>query len=128
MDTRCKQALGIHWGTWVLTEEEVLEPPQILKKALAWKGISEEGVFDRIRRTSHAMIDPVLRGRPPTTAPLMSTGLGACEKISAKMTPIAAMAAAIKPYCMIPDDAASPLKGSTVDDAPDVMLYVIVTE
>ncbi|KAK4964397.1 hypothetical protein LTR66_012306 [Elasticomyces elasticus] len=46
MDTRCKQALGIHWGTWVLTEEEVLEPPQILKKALAWKGISEEGVFD----------------------------------------------------------------------------------
>ncbi|KAK4964396.1 hypothetical protein LTR66_012305, partial [Elasticomyces elasticus] len=32
---------------------------------------------------------------------------------SAKMTPIAAMAAATKPYCITPDDAASPLKGST---------------
>ena len=45
-DTRCKRALGIHWGTWVLTEEEVLEPPRVLKKALAWKQIPEEGVFD----------------------------------------------------------------------------------
>jgi len=45
-DTRCKRALGIHWGTWVLTEEEVLKPPRVLKKALAWKQIPEEGVFD----------------------------------------------------------------------------------
>ncbi|KAI9704361.1 MAG: hypothetical protein M1836_007224 [Candelina mexicana] len=46
LDTGCKQALGIHWGTWVLTEEEVLEPPKLLRKALEWKGIPEEGVFD----------------------------------------------------------------------------------
>ncbi|EON64824.1 hypothetical protein W97_04058 [Coniosporium apollinis CBS 100218] len=46
VDTRCKRALGIHWGTWVLTEEEVLEPPKLLKKALAQKSIPEEGVFD----------------------------------------------------------------------------------
>lgn len=46
IDTKCRQALGIHWGTWVLTEEEVLEPPRVLKKALAWKDIPEEGVFD----------------------------------------------------------------------------------
>lgn len=45
-DTRCKQALGIHWGAWVLTEEDVLEPPRLLKAALARKGIPEEGVFD----------------------------------------------------------------------------------
>jgi N-acyl-phosphatidylethanolamine-hydrolysing phospholipase D len=30
-DTKCKRAMGIHWGTWVLTEEDVLEPPQLLK-------------------------------------------------------------------------------------------------
>ncbi|KAL9074154.1 MAG: hypothetical protein Q9157_004483 [Trypethelium eluteriae] len=46
LDTKCRKAMGIHWGTWVLTEEDVLEPPRILKKALAWKGMPEEGVFD----------------------------------------------------------------------------------
>ncbi|KAL9114009.1 MAG: hypothetical protein Q9227_001780 [Pyrenula ochraceoflavens] len=46
LDTKCKRALGIHWGTWVLTEEDVLEPPRRLKEALKWKGIQEEGVFD----------------------------------------------------------------------------------
>ena len=45
-DTQCKRALGIHWGTWVLTEEDVLEPPKLLKKALAHHGIAETGVFD----------------------------------------------------------------------------------
>ncbi|THZ49799.1 Zn-dependent hydrolase/oxidoreductase [Aureobasidium pullulans] len=46
IDTQCKKALGIHWGTWVLTEEEVLEPPKLLKKAMAWKSLPETGVFD----------------------------------------------------------------------------------
>ena len=46
IDTQCRRAMGIHWGTWVLTEEDVLEPPQLLKKALRGKGIHEEGVFD----------------------------------------------------------------------------------
>ena len=45
-DTQCKRALGIHWGAWVLTEEEVLEPPKLLRQALAWKKLPEEGVFD----------------------------------------------------------------------------------
>jgi N-acyl-phosphatidylethanolamine-hydrolysing phospholipase D len=45
-DTQCRRAMGIHWGTWVLTEEEVLEPPKLLKKALRWKGMPEKGVFD----------------------------------------------------------------------------------
>ncbi|TKA81370.1 hypothetical protein B0A55_02071 [Friedmanniomyces simplex] len=45
VDTKCKRALGIHWGTWVLTSEEVMEPPKVLKQALKWKGIEEEGVF-----------------------------------------------------------------------------------
>jgi N-acyl-phosphatidylethanolamine-hydrolysing phospholipase D len=45
-DTQCKRAMGIHWGTWVLTEEDVLEPPQKLKEALKHHNIPEEGVFD----------------------------------------------------------------------------------
>ena len=82
-DTKCKRAMGIHWGTWldfpspiflcssrsgaprqslnappkrknadlekynrVLTEEDVLEPPQLLKKALTRSGLPDTGVFD----------------------------------------------------------------------------------
>ncbi|KAJ5266948.1 N-acyl-phosphatidylethanolamine-hydrolyzing phospholipase D [Penicillium angulare] len=45
-DTKCKSALGIHWGTWVLTEEDVLEPPEKLKVALKKFGLPEKGVFD----------------------------------------------------------------------------------
>lgn len=45
-DTKCQRALGMHWGTWVLTEEDVLEPPRKLKEALKKHGTSEEGVFD----------------------------------------------------------------------------------
>ncbi|KAF2718183.1 Metallo-hydrolase/oxidoreductase [Polychaeton citri CBS 116435] len=39
VDTKCEHALGMHWGTWVLTEEDVLEPPRLLKEALKWKGV-----------------------------------------------------------------------------------------
>ncbi|KAL2008369.1 hypothetical protein VTN00DRAFT_8351 [Thermoascus crustaceus] len=45
-DTKCKRALGMHWGTWVLTEEDVLEPPKKLKEALKKHNIPETGVFD----------------------------------------------------------------------------------
>lgn len=45
-DTRCEKALAIHWGTWTLTIEPVLEPPQKLKDALKRQGIAETGVFD----------------------------------------------------------------------------------
>ncbi|KAG9242626.1 beta-lactamase superfamily domain-containing protein [Calycina marina] len=46
IDTQCKRAMGIHWGTWVLTAEDVLEPPVLLKKAMKGKGLPENGVFD----------------------------------------------------------------------------------
>lgn len=45
-DTKCKRAMGIHYGTWVLTEEDVMEPPVLLKKALTSSGIAATGVFD----------------------------------------------------------------------------------
>jgi N-acyl-phosphatidylethanolamine-hydrolysing phospholipase D len=46
LDTKCKRAMAIHWGTWVLTMEDVLEPPILLKKAMKGKGLPETGVFD----------------------------------------------------------------------------------
>ncbi|KAI0407168.1 NAPE-hydrolyzing phospholipase D [Xylaria palmicola] len=45
-DTRCKRAMGIHWGTWVLTREHPLEPPRLLREALKRRGLPETGVFD----------------------------------------------------------------------------------
>jgi N-acyl-phosphatidylethanolamine-hydrolysing phospholipase D len=34
-DIKSKQSIGMHWGTWVLTDEHVLEPPQKLATELA---------------------------------------------------------------------------------------------
>jgi N-acyl-phosphatidylethanolamine-hydrolysing phospholipase D len=48
-DTHCYRAIGIHWGTWILTEEEVVEPPILLKEALAYHNIDSEGVFDTVK-------------------------------------------------------------------------------
>ncbi|KAI1958063.1 hypothetical protein LOZ59_003611 [Ophidiomyces ophidiicola] len=45
-DTRCERALGMHWGTWVLTEEDVMEPPKKLKEALVKNNLAGVGVFD----------------------------------------------------------------------------------
>ena len=45
-DTKSKRAMGIHWGTWALTMEDVMEPPQLLKDALRKRGLAEEGLFD----------------------------------------------------------------------------------
>ncbi|KAI7213128.1 Zn-dependent hydrolase/oxidoreductase [Hortaea werneckii] len=67
-DTKCERALGIHWGTWVLTTEEVLEPPKKLKEALKWKGMPEEV----LKRTSAAK--KIIK-RPPKTAVPMGRDL-----------------------------------------------------
>lgn len=45
-DTRCRRAMAIHWGTFILTTEELDEPPRLLREALRRRGIAEEGVFD----------------------------------------------------------------------------------
>lgn len=39
-DTRAKRALAMHWGTFVLTEEPVHEPPQRLRQAMDTKGLN----------------------------------------------------------------------------------------
>ena len=45
-DSKCRRAMGIHWGTWALTSEEIDEPPKLLAAALMNSGIPETGVFD----------------------------------------------------------------------------------
>ena len=44
LDLGSKQSLAMHWGTFLLTDEEVLEPPALLKKALEEKNL-DEGYF-----------------------------------------------------------------------------------
>lgn len=43
-DIRAKKALGMHWGTWILTTEDVTEPPSRLASECKKIGI-EEGAF-----------------------------------------------------------------------------------
>ncbi|KAH8681243.1 beta-lactamase superfamily domain-containing protein [Xylariales sp. PMI_506] len=45
-DVSCRRAMAIHWGTWVLTPEEVTEPPRMLRAALRRRDLPEEGAFD----------------------------------------------------------------------------------
>ncbi|PHH82937.1 hypothetical protein CDD82_4260 [Ophiocordyceps australis] len=45
-DTRCERAMGIHWGTWALTLEDITEPPELLKQAMELRDMPATGVFD----------------------------------------------------------------------------------
>lgn len=45
-DTRCERAIGMHWGTWILTEEEVMEPRSKLEEVCKREGVSTFGVLD----------------------------------------------------------------------------------
>ena len=38
-DLKAQQAIGMHWGTFILTDEKVTEPPEKLKIALSDKEI-----------------------------------------------------------------------------------------
>ena len=38
-DLKAQQAIGMHWGTFILTDEKVTEPPEKLKIALSEKEI-----------------------------------------------------------------------------------------
>ena len=42
LDLGSKQSLAMHWGTFSLTDEDILEPPVLLKKALEEKNLDEE--------------------------------------------------------------------------------------
>jgi N-acyl-phosphatidylethanolamine-hydrolysing phospholipase D len=44
-DLRAKRSLGIHWGTFELTDEALDEPPRGLVSARAAQGIAEDAFF-----------------------------------------------------------------------------------
>ena len=44
-DLGAKRSLGIHWGTFELTDEPLDEPPQALSKALTRAGVPDEQFF-----------------------------------------------------------------------------------
>jgi L-ascorbate metabolism protein UlaG (beta-lactamase superfamily) len=39
---RSKKSVAIHWGTFVLTDEPLGEPPQRLEKTVREKGLTED--------------------------------------------------------------------------------------
>lgn len=41
-DIKAKKAVGMHWGTWVLTTEDVLEPPKRLREECKKLAIADE--------------------------------------------------------------------------------------
>ena len=41
-DLGSRQSLAMHWGTFLLTDEEVLEPSVLLRKALQDKNLDKE--------------------------------------------------------------------------------------
>jgi len=41
-DIRSRRSVGIHWGTFLLTAEPILEPPKLLRAAVAEAGLQEE--------------------------------------------------------------------------------------
>ena len=42
LDLESKKNFGMHWGTFQLTDEEIMEPPEVLKQSLKAQGLSEE--------------------------------------------------------------------------------------
>ncbi|KAL1748036.1 beta-lactamase superfamily domain-containing protein [Schizophyllum fasciatum] len=41
-DVRAKRAIAMHWGTFVLSDEPVLEPPELLKKEASAAGLADD--------------------------------------------------------------------------------------
>jgi L-ascorbate metabolism protein UlaG (beta-lactamase superfamily) len=42
LDVRSKKSIAIHWGTFILSDESLDEPPKRLEKAKKDKGLSQE--------------------------------------------------------------------------------------
>ena len=42
IDLDAKKSIGMHWGPFLLTDEEVMEPPQLLEAALTEESLPSE--------------------------------------------------------------------------------------
>ena len=42
IDLESERNFGMHWGTFQLTDEEIMEPPELLNQALEERGLSED--------------------------------------------------------------------------------------
>lgn len=65
-DIRAKKSVAIHWGTFILTDEPLTEPPQLLKQAKAEQGLSDDEFLvlkhgETIRLGTSAMENPQLK-------------------------------------------------------------------
>ena len=56
-DVRSRQSIAVHWGTFVLTDEPLDEPPVRLREALRNEGISESD-FMVLKHGETVLIDP----------------------------------------------------------------------
>ncbi|WAR12188.1 NAPEP-like protein [Mya arenaria] len=79
MDIRCRVSIGIHWGTFELTNEYYLEPPQELEKQMYNNGLDPKTFFSlRIGETwivgEDRDYDPPFMEREKTGTPRLNNG------------------------------------------------------
>jgi len=44
-DLGAKRSLGVHWGTFALTDEPLDEPPRVLARRRAQQGLADDAFF-----------------------------------------------------------------------------------
>ncbi|KAG0007529.1 hypothetical protein BGZ80_004565, partial [Entomortierella chlamydospora] len=58
-DIKSKRSVGMHWGTWVLTNEDVTEPPKRLEAAMRKRG-HDPNTFNVIQIGESLVVDAKL--------------------------------------------------------------------
>ncbi|GJJ76729.1 N-acyl-phosphatidylethanolamine-hydrolysing phospholipase D [Entomortierella parvispora] len=61
-DIKSKRSVGMHWGTWVLTDEDVTEPPRRLEAAMKKRG-HDPKIFDVMQIGETLTVDVQEQGK-----------------------------------------------------------------